>query len=870
MAVKEPGSKPRPTKQGDSTSNKPKSRSKTSKADAGKGSAAAKANTTIGSRKPSATTRKYSAGNAKRKTRSPAKVAGAKVAGNGKSNSSPSRKARRQNKATKSGGNGKRNLILRLFMWLLLAASLLFAVWVVWLDFEVRAAFSGKKWEVPARVYARPLELHVSAQVNRGDVLAELQMLGYSQKGKLSAPGDYFPRSNNRLDVYSRGFQFPDGEEKARKIRLSFSATSVDSILDLDSKASIPLMRLDPALVGSLYPRSGEDRLLVGLEQLPETLVAGLVATEDKRFYDHIGVDFRGIARAMVANIKAGRFVEGGSTITQQLVKNFYLDSRRTLGRKINEAMMALILEFHYSKNEILEAYINEIYLGQDGPRAVHGFGLASHYYFGKPATELSVAEMATLIGIVKGPSHYNPRRRAERAAKRKALVLGLMEQEGVISKDQTNKALATQVAVTAKGSLDQNRFPDYAQLVKTQLLRDYAEDDLTTEGLQIYTAFDPLVHSRAQKALIKKVKELNKKTGRSDANLQGSAVITSAHSGEVMSLIGSADNIRGGYNRALKMRRPVGSLLKPFLYLTALQTPERYHLGTLLDDSELEVTMDNGVIWRPANYDKEFHGRVPLWKAWAHSYNVASVRLAMDVGLDNFAETLSNLGYPREIPNYPSIALGTLDMSPLEVSQLYQSLASGGSYQPLTAIREVRTASGEPLRRYPLKFYQAFDADLHYLAQYGLYQTTQLGSARALKWLLPKNTITAGKTGTTNDKRDSWYAGYDADKLVTVWLGFDDNKPTKLSGSAGALRVWAAIMNNQKRRNLRFNAPKNIANVEINASDGLRADQHCSNVVLLPLANQGEGVAWSPCAKPQQEADDGEGISNWFRRLWE
>ena len=501
--------------------------------------------------------------------------------------------------------------------------------YVYYLDYTVREQFEGRRWAIPARVYARPLELFAGKALTPDQFELELRLLGYRYSPKLLA--GHFIRRGNQFQVITRDFHFWDGEEKSVYINARFSRIGITEITHGISGKALPIVRLDPVMIGSIYPKHKEDRILVRLEEVPPGLLQALTAIEDRNFYHHVGIDPKGILRAMWADIRARRLVQGGSTLTQQLVKNFYLTSERSLWRKGNEAIMAMLLEFHFTKQEILEAYCNEIYLGQDGDRAIHGFGLASWFYFQRPLKELKISEIALLVGMVRGPSYYEPRRHEHRAKDRRDRVLEKLRENGVISEQDTDVAKAAPLDVAKHKPGSTTRFPAFIDLVRRQLIRDYREQDLSSEGLQIFTTLDPMVQAHAEKALALSVDRLEKRYGFQRLTLESAAVISTAENAEVVAVIGSRKPGYAGFNRALDAVRQIGSLIKPAVYLTALEQPDRYTLSTLLDDSPFTHRM-RGVEepWRPMNYDKVFHGRVPLHTALAHSYNVATARLGL------------------------------------------------------------------------------------------------------------------------------------------------------------------------------------------------------------------------------------------------
>jgi len=759
------------------------------------------------------------------------------------------------NKSKKAGFSWKGLLFKLALVCMLLGAGL-----VVYLDAWVTDKFEGKRWSLPAQVYARPLELYVGQQLDLRDVQAELNMLGYRKRYQLTKPGRYI-KSGGRLDIYTRSFRFWNEMAPAQRVSLSVQGGVVTS-LSVDG-TDIGLFSLEPLLVGGIYPAHNEDRLLIQLENVPQFLVDALVAVEDKNFYSHHGVSPKSIARALWVNTKAGRAVQGGSTLTQQLVKNFYLTSDRSLLRKGTEAIMAVLLDAHYDKNEILEAYLNEVYLGQAGRRAVHGFGLGSQYYFGRSISELKLHQAAVLVSLVKGPSYYNPRRHPERALARRNLVLGMLAKSGMVTEREAQLAKAMPLDVAAKSSYSEAVYPAYIDLVKRQLQRDYHAEDLTSEGLRIFTSLDPLVQRDAEQSLTSTATRLKHQHGEKLKKLEGAMVVTSTDTGEVLALVGGKDTKYSGFNRALDAVRPVGSVLKPAVYLAALSQPERYQLTTLLDDGAVTIELENGDLWQPLNADKKDHGQVPLHRALAHSYNQATARLGMEVGLPNVMRTIENLGIDRPLPAYPSVMLGAVALSPLEVAAMYQTIAAGGFDTPLRAIRAVSTAEGEPLNRYPLQLEQKVDSDAVHLLYYALQETMREGTGRSVYGSLPENLGIAGKTGTTDDLRDSWFAGFTGDRLAVVWLGNDDNTPLGLSGSSGALKVWQSLMLRIHPQSFVGNVPENINYQWVDDETGLLSGRLCKGARQVPFIKGSEPRKKSDCAPGLERM--GGWIKSWF-----
>jgi len=742
-----------------------------------------------------------------------------------------------------------------------LVLLLLVASFALALDFRVRDAFEGKRFALPARLYARALELFPDVKLDAEHLAAELKRLEYAEQGAPDQPGQY-RRSGDSVELVTRPFRFWDGEQASRHLRVHFRRGRVSNIVD-DRDAPVTLVRLEPPYIGGIYPAHNEDRLLVRLQQVPPDLIQALFAIEDRKFREHIGIDPRGIARA-VAALLTGRGVQGGSTLTQQLVKNFFLTPERTLTRKATEILMAILLELHYSKDEILETYLNEIYLGQDGNRAIHGVGLAAQFYFGKRVEELTLAESALLVGMIKGPSVYHPRKHPERARARRDLVLSEMARLEVAEPGVVAAASTSTLGVIERPPVGTTPYPAFLDLVRRQLRRDYDEADLRSEGLRLFTTLDPTVQAAAEQVLAANLVRLDRQR-KSPSPLEGAVVVSDVQSGEVQALVGGRDPRFEGFNRALDALRPVGSLLKPAIFLTALADPARYTLVTPLDDGPLLWKERGAPDWSPENYDRQHHGQVPLRQALAQSYNVASARLGLDLGVSKVHDTLRRLGLARELPPYASSLLGAVELAPLEVAQMYQTLAAGGFRAPLRTIREVTTDDGKPLRRYGLSVEQVFEAAPVYLLTSALQDVVRAGTGAGLRQYLPDTLNLAGKTGTTDELRDAWFAGFSGDRVAVVWVGHDDNTPAGLTGAAGALPIWGELMRRLEPEPLAPPLPDGVERVWIDPVSGWRADRDCAGAIELPFWRDSAPEETAPCA-----ASASRKIKNWFRRIFE
>ncbi|SFF33583.1 penicillin-binding protein 1B [Fontimonas thermophila] len=749
---------------------------------------------------------------------------------------------------------------------LVLSAGLIvFSAYLVKLDREIRERFAGVRWALPAQVYAAPLELYAGLGLAPADLVHELGRLGYREDPHLASTGTYLP-SRTQIDIHVRPFRFWDGEQPAFKLAVRFSGNRIDSLQRLDSGEPADIVRLDPMLIGSIYPRHGEDRVLVRLAEVPPLLPAGLIAVEDRHFYEHAGVSLRAILRATLANLRAGRVVQGGSTITQQLVKNFFLTSRQSWTRKLNEALMAVLLERHYDKDEILEAYLNEVHLGQDGNRAIHGFGLGAQFYFNKPLSELQPHEIALLVGVVKGPSYYNPRRNPQRALERRNLVLAVFHEEGLIDDQTFAHATAQPLGVDAGRAGGIERYPAFVELVRRQLRGQYRDEDLTDEGLRIFTTLNPRVQETLERHIVGTLPELERARKMKAGTLEAAGVVTSVDGGEVLALVGGRDVRFPGFNRALDAQRPIGSLVKPFVYLTALERSGEFNLYTILPDEPVDLRLPHGKLWSPANYDRQLHGPQPLYRALVQSLNLPTVHLGLRVGAEQVVRTLRRAGYSGDVQPLPSLFLGALGMAPLDVAQIYATLAAGGFQAPLTAIREVQTRDGEPLSRYPVQLQQTLPDGPVYLVDWALRRVVTEGTGRGVYATLPADIAVAGKTGTTDDYRDSWFAGFSGDRVAVIWVGRDDNQPTGLSGASGALPVWARLMRDLRVQSFEPIVPESIEMLLIDMQTGLRADAGCAEVIEVPFVRGSAPVDWAPCAYEHEGPID---PLQWLREIF-
>lgn len=696
-------------------------------------------------------------------------------------------------------------------------------IYFIYLDSKITTTFSGQKWQVPAQIYGRSLTLFPGKYLTQANLISELEQLQYRRSTEVTGPGQ-FSVSGGRVTIFRRSFTYVDGEQPAQRFSVEFNRNGISRLLYQGK--SIDFARLEPQLVEHLVSPHQEDRELVRLELVPSLLKETLLLVEDRDFYQHRGVSPLSILRAFWVNLTAGRTVQGGSTLTQQLAKNMYLSHDRTLWRKVNEAFIALVLDYRFSKDQILEAYLNEIYLGQNHATAVHGFGLASRFYFGKPLAELAPEQYALLIGVVKGPGYYDPRRFPERAQRRRDLVLRLMFEQHLLDRDAFEQAISKPMQLVARGQYLNASFPAYMDAVKRELRQLALDKNLMHSGIKVFTYLDPMAQTQAERTIGQMVPAMHQE-------LEAAMLVVDYQQAAIQALVGGKTAGYAGFNRALEARRPIGSLIKPPIYLEALAQRGRFTLGTLLDDSPISLR-NNNQDWQPQNFDKQFRGPVSLMRALADSRNLPTVRLGLQLGMPKVQDALRRLGLERRVNLYPAALLGAVDLSPYEVTQLYQTIANNGVHQPLATVQAVTDQHGTVVYQRTSFKTQRYPAEDVYLLHYALIEATLTGTAQSLTRTWPQPTF-AGKTGTSNDYRDSWFAGFDQDTLVTVWLGRDDNKSTGLTGGSGALRIFADYFRQKGKHNLIRYMPEQVEWQRFSTKSGLPVPEHCPNSWLLP-----------------------------------
>ena len=758
----------------------------------------------------------------------------------------------------KAKGKGNKPRRKRTWLWLLIKLGIVVAVLVaaygVYLDQKIRSRIDGKVWELPAAVYGRMVNLEPDMQVSKNEMVRLLNATQYRQVSAMTRPGEYTVQANS-IEMIRRPFDFPDSKEGQVRARLTFDGDRLETIENMENNRQFGFFRLDPRLITMLQSANGEQRLFVKRSGFPDLLVDTLLATEDRHFYEHDGISLYSIGRAVLANLTAGRTVQGASTLTQQLVKNLFLSSERSYWRKANEAYMALIVDARYSKDRILELYMNEVYLGQSGDNEIRGFPLASLYYFGRPVEELSLDQQALLVGMVKGASIYNPWRNPKLSLERRNLVLRLLQQQNVIDQELYDMLSARPLGVQPRGGVISPQ-PAFMQMVRQELQAKLGDKVKDLSGVKIFTTFDSVAQDAAEKAATEGIPALKKQ--RKLPDLETAMVVVDRYTGEVRAMVGGAEPQFAGYNRAMQARRSIGSLAKPATYLTALSQPNQYRLNTAIADAPVTIHLSNGQTWSPQNDDRRFSGQVMLVDALTRSMNVPTVNLGMALGLPAVIDTWVKLGAPKDqLSPVPAMILGALNLTPIEVAQAFQTIASGGNRATLSALRSVIAEDGTVLYQSYPQAERAVPAQAAYMTLWTMQQVVQRGTGRQLGAKYPGLHL-AGKTGTTNNNVDTWFAGIDGSQVTITWVGRDNNQPTKLYGASGAMSIYQRYLANQTPTPLVLTAPEDVVDMGVDGSGNFV----CSGGVrTLPvwttapdaLCRQGEQIQQQQLEQQQQ-----------------
>lgn len=721
-------------------------------------------------------------------------------------------------------------------------AGLWAAGWLIDLDRVVVSRFEGRRFAVPSRVYAAPIVIYPGADWQRLDLAGWLTRMGYREQleaGPLAV--GHYRWVPGRLRVHLRGFDHPELPEPNRKVELRLAQGRVSEMRD-DRGRAVDVVALEPEPISSFYGDDREQRDLVDIDLVPSHLVDAITAIEDRRFEEHHGIDPVRIAGAMLANLRAGGIRQGGSTLTQQLVKNFFLTPERTYRRKLTEAAMALMVEARYDKRQILEAYLNEIYLGRRGSTAIHGVGEAARFFFGKRVADLAVDESALIAAVIASPNALSPHRHPERAKKRRDLVLDLMESQGRISPELAERARARPISLAAV-TLESGHDRYFLDALAKQLPEVYDPSLLTVEGLRIYSTLDPIVQRAAVLSLQAGLEALEARLAPAEAAgegapegaerplLQGCLLAMRPQTGEILALVGGRDYARSQFDRCTMARRQAGSAFKPVLYAAAL-SPQSGPLVTLasrLEDEPLLIETPDGP-WEPVNYDKRFRGPVTVREALERSLNVPAARLGQAVGVGRIVEMARRLGIESDLPPVPSLALGTAEVSPLEMAVVYATFANGGLRPTPRSFIGLLDDRGVGQEQWPLEGAQrVLDPGTAFLTTSLLEGVVDRGTAAGLRARGLKGPL-AGKTGTTDEEYDLWFVGFTPELVAVVWVGFDEPRAIGVPSSRGALPIWADFVSRVTGERVRgaFVRPSGVERIEIEPETGARALRGC------------------------------------------
>ena len=731
------------------------------------------------------------------------------------------------------------------------SAGLIFGAWYLRdLEKRVEAKFEKPFGVFPSKIYSDSYLLYVGVQVRVDDLSEKLRRLGYFETQAAPRRKGEYQVTRAGVEIFLHDFAFPGEQRTGVPVRVSLQGSSVARIENLATGKDVFDLELEPELVTGLYERIWQERKVIKLADVPPLLVKSVLAVEDERFYSHSGIDPIGILRAMWVNVRSMSFQQGGSTLTQQLMKNFFLTDERTLSRKIPEAVMALIAERKYSKDTILENYLNEIYLGQRGSQGIFGVSEGAQFYFAKPLSELTVGESALLAGLIRAPNRLSPYRSTEAATKRRNVVLTKLLDDGIINRKQYDVAMRENLPARALVKVT-NDAPFYVDYLRRELDENYSHTVLTKEGLRIFSSLDLQLQRKAERALVEGLKKLEaahpalrRKTD--DDNLEGAIVVMRPQTGEIKAMVGGRNYQKSQFNRVFQAKRQPGSIFKPFVFLAALlyggQSGTKYTPDTLLNDSQFTWPYD-GKAWQPNNYNNEYYGAVTFRRALESSLNSATARVGQDVGIRRIREIAHRLGIQSPLPSVPSLTLGSAEVTPLEVAVAFSTLANGGVRTRPLAVKLVLDQSSQPLEKRDVRVQQVINPQLAHMMNHllrGVLDRGTAAGARRMGFTRPA----AGKTGTTNDYKDAWFVGYTPDLLAVVWVGFDGQSKLNLSGADAALPIWTEFMKS---------ATANMPVTDFVPPEPMETEESAAAVRCAPAAEGDTGGSCPPVAAPSR-----------------
>jgi penicillin-binding protein 1B len=722
-----------------------------------------------------------------------------------------------------------------------IAGSAVIGYYYVAFSRQIEARLHGERDRVLPRVFARPLALRKGQWLGAGQLIDRLNDLGYTQRARVEKAGE-FAVSAGAITLVPRG-----GDHQGQVVRISFeqprarkaatvpAAPARVSGIQTGSRTADGVM-LDPPLLTALMSTAREKRRQVPLASIPARMVQAVIAIEDRRFYEHLGIDPIRIFGAIVTNLRGEkRYLVGGSTLTQQLVKNFFLTPEKSTKRKLLEQFMALILERRATKDEILELYLNEVYLGQRGSFAVHGVAEAARLFFGKDVSNVSIAEAATIAGVIQSPAVWSPFHSPERCRERRNVVLRAMADAAFISEDAAARASREPVQVVQRAL--EAQAPYFVDFVGQTLAEQFPGLAGGNRALDVYTTLDIHMQRIAQDALrdgIVKVDEILARRKR-QRQAQAALIAVDPRTGEVLALVGGRSYNQSQYNRAVAARRQPGSVFKPFVYLAAFEhaaaegrtdiTP-----ATMVMDEPTMFDYDEG--WNPNNYEDEYDGEITFRRALAMSRNIATIHAAELAGFNNVAHLWQTIGVGAQPHAYPAITLGVFEASPFDIATAFTIFPNGGELRPLRVLTRVVNGN-EDQRLTTAAFRRVARPDTTFLVTNMMRSVISEGTAAAVR-ASGFTFDAAGKTGTTNDLRDAWFVGFTPELLTVVWVGVDDNQPLGLSGAQAALPIWLPFMTQALagRADQPFAEPEGISWADIDRDTGKLATPACPRVL--------------------------------------
>lgn len=720
-----------------------------------------------------------------------------------------------------------KNTKLLLFFKFLVILFFLIIIYGIYLDIKIKRFIESKILQLPNTVYSRIINLEPGMYYRIGDMIDLLKKMQYREVLNITGPGQYI-KHHNIIELSRRSFDFPDNKEGCFNVCIKFDNDHLVEIKNKDSGRNFAIFRFDPQLINILQKSNDEkQRFFLPKNKFPEILINILITIEDKNFYKHDGVNVPSILRALLVNFIYGKTVQGGSTLTQQLVKNLFLTNQKSIWRKVNEIYMALILDYRYSKDLILEFYLNEVYFGQIGNSQIRGFPLASLYYFGKLLEELTIDQYATLVGMIKGASLYNPWRNPELVLERRNLILKLLENKNLINNELLKMLINNPLGVINRKDNLITSQPSFMQKVHSELKVKLGENIKNFSGLRIFTTLDLISQNAAEQAVLKGISKLRKKHKIQD--LEVAMVVVDRFNGEIRAMVGGANPFFAGFNRAMQARRSIGSLAKPAIYLTALGEPDKFRLNTKILDIPIFVKQSGGYFWSPRNFDRKFRGNIILIDAFTNSLNAPAVHLGLSLGLKRISNTLIKLGIPSyKLTNLPSMLLGSINLTPIEVAQKFQTIASGGNYASLFSIKSIVEKNNSILLYNFPKITKTISSQASFLILYAMQKVVEQGTSNFLYNKFSYFNL-AAKTGTSNDTRDSWFVGIDDEEVSITWVGRDNNQPTNLTGANGALFIYYEYLNNRSPKKLNLIPPEGIKYVSVDLNGNFICKDTCT-----------------------------------------